>query len=232
MPSTGVALYVFLLLMPGLISQAVFETVSIRPLRTPANRLIDAALFAAFDLGIYFGLTKIFRTLTLQFINFSQSDDIITISGIKGTSVAVLIGVSLVTGFVVSFCFNKDWLIRLLRMIRITNKYSRPTLWMQIYETYSGAWARVNLQDKRRIEGVVAINSDLDTEKGLLLEDVVIYDEDGEEEDRCQGLYVEMNEDISFIQLYHPKFKDYRSKFKKETQSEGEKNDRSETTTT
>lgn len=187
--------------MPGWLSLAIFEALTNRPLKSSSDRLIDAALLASFDLGIYLILTKIFNELTLEFITLEKIGDITTIVGIKGASIVVLLGVSLLVGFLASIVYNTDFFMRLMRILRITRKYSSPSLWMQVFEKYGDRWVIIHLTDGKQIIGAARISSDLEEEKALMLEEVEIYK--GKKLLRkSQAMYMKIDNKVEFIEFY------------------------------
>lgn len=93
---------------------------------------------------------------------------------------ALLAALALVTGILVSANLNHDWLLRLLRKWRITQRTARNSIWNDAFQDIPSSFVLVQLSRDRSIIGYLRYYSDEQDDASLFLEDAAwIVDEEG-----------------------------------------------------
>ncbi len=96
---------------------------------------------------------------------------------------AVLAALALASGSLYSANLNHDWLLRLLRRFRITQRTARNSIWNDAFQDIPGSFVLVQLSRDRTIVGYLRYYSDEPEDASLFLEDAAwIVDEKGTQE--------------------------------------------------
>jgi hypothetical protein len=180
MPEKAEALGVLLVLLPGFACAYIVQFLAVRRKQTELDKVIEALLFSLF---LYlFTLPFFDRTLPInwQLPNPSQSG-IYRIS-VDYAHLATLAGLSILLALLYSANINHDWLMRVFRWMRITERTARSTIWHDAFQEIGG-FVQVGLSGERKIVGWVRDYSDDATEASLFLESAawIVKQEDGKE---------------------------------------------------
>ena len=114
-------------------------------------------------------------------------------------------------GIVISININRSFTMRLMRYLRITNRYSDADVWSFTMNSPLDAW--ITVRDRRRglvYDGYIDAFSPGDAERELLLSRVVVYDaESGDEVDKIPVLYLSLEKNDIALEFRNVKFEDW-----------------------
>ncbi len=119
----GTTIYIILILLPGFLSLLVDRTLVYRPQENNLDKLIRAVVFTFFIHAVY---SFFFRSFTPWQI--SLADNILSISVSNQLGLLILILISIFIGFCTGVVKNKDWLMRILRKLKLTNRTARSSI--------------------------------------------------------------------------------------------------------
>ena len=178
MPGTIEALGVLLLLLPGFSCAYLVQRLAVRPKQTELDKVIEALLFS---FVLYLVVSPFFS------YSLPLSWQIKPIAGIEQYSfqlnwpyLALLAALALATGVLYSANLNNDWLLRLLRKFRITQRTARNAIWNDAFQDIPSSYVLVQLSRVRSIVGYLRYYSDEPEDASLFLEDAAwIVDEEG-----------------------------------------------------
>ena len=178
MPGTIEALGVLLLLLPGFSCAYLVQRLAVRPKQTELDKVIEALLFS---FVLYLVVSPFFS------YSLPLSWQIKPIAGIEQYSfqlnwpyLALLAALALATGVLYSANLNNDWLLRLLRKFRITQRTARNAIWNDAFQDIPSSYVLVQLSRDRSIVGYLRYYSDEPEDASLFLEDAAwIVDEEG-----------------------------------------------------
>lgn len=181
MPGTTEALGVLLLLMPGFSCAFIVQRLSVRPKQTELDKVIEALLFS-FVLYIiacpFFGYS-----LPLAWQERTGTGIEQYTFQLNWPYLVVLAALALATGVLYSANLNHDWLLRILRKVRITQRTARSSIWNDAFQDIPSSFVLVQLSNDRSILGFLRYYSDEPDEASLFLEDAAwIVDEKGTQE--------------------------------------------------
>jgi hypothetical protein len=178
MPGTTEALGVLLLLLPGFSCAYIVQRLAVRPKQTELDKVIEALLFSL----ILYLVASPFFSYSLP-LSWQKK----TAEGIEQYTLqfnwpylAVLAALALATGILYSTNLNNDWLLRLLRKLRITQRTARNSIWNDAFQDISSSFVLVQLSGDRTVIGYLRYYSDEPEDASLFLEDAAwIVDEEG-----------------------------------------------------
>ena len=91
-----------------------------------------------------------------------------------------LAGLALVSGILYSANLNHDWTLRLLRMLNITGRTARNSIWNDALQDIPSSYVLVQLAGDRSLVGYLRYYSDEPEDASLFLEDAAwIMDDEG-----------------------------------------------------
>jgi hypothetical protein len=169
MPGTTEALGVLLLLLPGFSCAYLVQRLAERPKQTELDKAIEALLFSFF---LYLIASPFFG------YSLPLSWQRMTVDGIERYAfhlnwpyLAVMAALALVLGMLYSANLNHDWLLRLLRRLRITQRTARNSIWSDAFQDIPSSFVLVQLSGDRTVIGYIRYYSDEPEDASLFLED-------------------------------------------------------------
>jgi hypothetical protein len=167
MPDKVEALGVLLVLLPGFACAYIVQFLAVRRKQSDLDKVIEALLFSL-----------ILYLLTLPFFGYTfplgwravdnQHPDAYQIV-IKWAHLAWLTGSSILFALLYSANINHDWIMSILRSMRITERTTRKTIWNDTFQEIGGM-VQVGLSGERRLLGWIRYYSDEAEEASLFLE--------------------------------------------------------------
>ncbi|MFH0764947.1 MAG: DUF6338 family protein [Calditrichota bacterium] len=190
--------YIVLLLLPGFVSSLIARALAYRPDTTQFDKLISAFVYTFLIHSVYAVIFKSFTPWTIQIQN--QAIDV-TINNRIGLIIFFCIAIAL--GCLSGLLKNKDWHMKLARWLRITNRTSRQSLWMDVFLDKKNAWVSVHLQDGRSVIGWAEYFSDsYSSGPVVFLKNAQWQIEDGKYKDIPDPGILLNGEEIHSIQFY------------------------------
>ena len=178
MPGTTEALGVLLLLLPGFSCAYLVQRLAVRPKQTELDKAIEALLFSFF---LYLATAPFFSySLPLSWQKKTAESTEQYSFHLNWPYMAVLAALALALGILYSANLNHDWLLLLLRKLRITQRTARSSIWNDAFQDIPGTFVLVQLSDGRSLIGFVRYYSDEQDDASLFLEDAAwIVDQKG-----------------------------------------------------
>jgi hypothetical protein len=178
MPESTEALGVLLLLLPGFSCAFLVQRLAVRPKQTELDKIIEALLFSFI---LYLIASPFFGfSLPLGWRKFSPDGIEQYIFQLNWPYLAVLAALALAIGILNSANLNHDWLLRLLRKLRITQRTARNSIWIDAFQDIPSSFVLVQLSGDRSVIGYLRYYSDEQEDASLFLEDAAwIIDEEG-----------------------------------------------------
>jgi Family of unknown function (DUF6338) len=161
MPSSVETLSIILILLPGFLCARIIQNFFVRPQQTELDKFVEALIYS-FIIYVLFAIT--FRGGALD--------------PTQPAHLAFLGASSVVLGLLVSAALTNDWVGRLLRFIRITQRTSNTSVWNDVFRL-CGGYVLVELADGRFVVGWLRYFSDREEEASLFLEDASWVTSDG-----------------------------------------------------
>ncbi len=179
MPSSAIALQIFLILLPGFAAAYIVQLLTVRGKQTDLEKIIEALLFSFL---IYVTQYLVHRGKpTVMFMHSAQGD---TVDFHPGSLVS-LIGITLLYSLAMILFVNRDG-TRLLRSIGLTERTSRSSIWNDVFQGVQqqvdpalGSIVQVELSDGRSVQGIVKFYSDTADEGSVFLSDARWIGDDG-----------------------------------------------------
>ncbi|HTW60268.1 MAG TPA: DUF6338 family protein [Terracidiphilus sp.] len=180
MPDRLEALGVLLVLLPGFACAYIVQFLAVRRKQSELDKVIEALLFS---LILYLLTLPIFGyTLPLSWrpIAPQQSSEYQIIVNWK--HLAWLAGTAIVFAVLYSANINRDWIMSLLRWMKVTERTARMAIWNDAFQEIGGM-VQVGISGDRKILGWLRYYSDEEEDSSLFLETAswVKEGENGEE---------------------------------------------------
>jgi hypothetical protein len=204
MPGTTEALGVLLLLLPGFSCAYLIQRLAVRPKQTELDKVIEALLFSFF----FYLITSPFFSYSLP-LSWQKK----TAEGIEQYTfqlnwryLAVLAALALASAILYSANLHYDWLLRLLRKLRFTQRTARNSIWNDAFQDISSSFVLVQLSGDRAVIGYLRYYSDEPEDASLFLEDAAwIVDEEGtQNEIDGPGILLTKQSGIESISFLNP----------------------------
>ncbi|MGC9159531.1 MAG: DUF6338 family protein [Terracidiphilus sp.] len=178
MPGTTEALGVLLLLLPGFSCAYLVQRLSVRPKQTELDKVIEALLFS---LILYVTASPFFGYLLPLWWQKKTAEGIDQYTfHLNWPYLASLVVLAFALGILYSANLNHDWILRLLRKLRITQRTARSSIWNDAFQDIPSSFVLVQLSRDRSIIGYLRYYSDEPEDASLFLEDAAwIVDEKG-----------------------------------------------------
>jgi hypothetical protein len=178
MPGTTEALGVLLLLLPGFSCAYLVQRLAARPKQTELDKVIEALLFSFF---LYLVASPFFGySLPLSWQKKIVEGTEQYAFNLNWPYMAALAVLALAAGILYSANLNHDWLLRLLRKLRITQRTARNSIWNDALQDIPSSFVLVQLSRDRSIIGYLRYYSDEAEDSSLFLEDAAwIVDDEG-----------------------------------------------------
>ena len=152
---------ILFLLMPGLLSSLIMESLIIRKERNQFNIIIEALVFSVI---IYVTYSMIVNKNQIVFKNIFQS--------LEYKDFFILFGLSVLYGLLFGFLVFKDWFLKPLRYFGITKKTTGNTVWDYILSGHGEKddCVIVDFSDGRKLFGHILNYSDYSDNQYLFLQ--------------------------------------------------------------
>jgi Family of unknown function (DUF6338) len=170
---------ILVFLLPGFVSSGIVSLLVIRKPQEAFGRAVEAVIFTALNLGVFFVAKTILVHLVSLNVTFKHlltvnSHDFYTAGNF------ILLGVCAVgIGLVWSIEANNQWLFRVLQGSGITSKSTKNSIWLDVLSRPRNPYVVVHLKDGRRIMGFVRQYSDDAADRALFLEEASWLTKDG-----------------------------------------------------
>ena len=179
MPDKAEALGIFLILLPGFASAYVVQLLAVRRRQSELDKVVEALFFS---LAFYLVTLPFFgSTLPISWRAIDAAHPNIYQVTIQWTHLATLAGLALLFGLAYAANINKDWLLPLLRWLKVSDRSSRSTIWNDAFQDLDG-FVQVGLSGDRKVIGWVKDYSDEEDTSALFLEDAAWIDKDGRQQ--------------------------------------------------
>ncbi len=201
MPDKVEALGVLLVLLPGFACAYIVQFLAVRRKQSELDKIIEALLFSLVLYLItlpFFGYTL---PLAWRPIDPQHSAEYQII--VKWNHLACLAGAAIVFAVLYSANINRDWILWLLRLMKVTERTARKTIWNDTFQEIGGM-VQVGISGDRKILGWLRYYSDEDEESSLFLETAswVGTGDDGEEIEQPidgPGILLTKNSKIEYV---------------------------------
>lgn len=180
MPGHIEAIGILLVLLPGFSCAFFVQHIAVRPQQTELDKVVEALLlsfilYLATSPFFHYSLPLSWTATTQQpftTYKFQLSWPYIFSLFIGAILLAVLYGANV----------NHDWLLKLLRKCRVTEKTARSSIWNDAFQDIKNTYVLVGLDDGRSVIGYVRYYSDEQDDASVLLEDAAWLDKEGNQE--------------------------------------------------
>ena len=154
-------------LIPGFLSSAILGALVVRREKDPVGRIVEALIFS---LSYYVLVTAVTHNspVFLRVEGFGNEKTYSISFNPKFT--ILLVSIAVIAPIILSLFLTNNWHMRLLRFLRITERSSRATVWLDVF-TEQKRYVTINLIDGRRVWGWPNYYSD-DRDEGM----VYLYD--------------------------------------------------------
>jgi Family of unknown function (DUF6338) len=161
MPSSVEALEILLVLLPGFLSARIVQSLFVRPQQTELDKIVEALQYSF--------IVYVLFALTFQSAKLSQ---------LTTPHLTVLTLYSVGLGLLIATSLTQDWVGRVLRPLRMTQRTSNTSVWNDTFQ-HCGGYVLVELSDGRLVLGWVRYFSDREEQLSLFLEDAAWINSDG-----------------------------------------------------
>jgi hypothetical protein len=205
MPTSAVALQIFLILLPGFAAAYLVQLLAVRSKQTDLDKVIEALLFSFVIYVTYYLFHRGGQAFT--FLSLPQND---TVSFHPG-NILWLAGITLFWALAMILFVNRDG-TRVLRKLNITERTSRSSIWNDVFQGIQqkknpalGSIVQVELADGRSLLGVVRFYSDTAEECSIFLSRARwIGDDNATVEIPGPGILLTKNANIMSISFLDP----------------------------
>jgi hypothetical protein len=164
-----------LVLLPGFLCAYTVQSLAVRRKQTEVDKVVEALIFS---LILYLATLPWFGyTLPISWHEASQNSNSFLIS-LRWGQLCVLTLASILLGVIYAANINHDWLLRLFRLIRVTERTARSTIWNDVFHQIGG-WVQVGLSEGAAVRGWLAFYSDEAEDSSLFLERAAWVGENG-----------------------------------------------------
>lgn len=179
MPEKMEALGVLLVLLPGFACAYIVQSPAVRRRQTELDKVVEALLLS---LVLYVIVLPFFGSiLPISWQSSASRPDVYQIL-VDYSHLAALAGLSVLFALLYAANINHDWLMKVFRWMRITERTARSTIWNDAFQEIGG-FVRVGISDGRCLVGWVRDYSDDAVDPSLFLEKAawIVKHEDGTE---------------------------------------------------
>lgn len=215
------AIQIFIFLIPGFISSRVFDSLVIRKQDQKELANIIEALILSMVIYTIYSFTGLPSPITLdqKQTTFSYNYDT--------KSFLILIGLSMVLPVLLAVITNNDWHMKLARLINLTKKTSRLSIWHDIFYGYDKQpMVVIDFVDGRRLFGLVDHFSDDPDNPYLYLTYPQWIHEQKYIQTGLEGILITPEQKIGFIEFLKEKAEQETSSDKKPLEKKGTKDER------
>ncbi len=157
------------------------DKLAVRRKQTELDKIIEALLFS---LILYLLSSPFFGySLPLSWQKTVFGDIEHFTFALNWPYLALMAGLAFVLGLLYSANINGDWLLKLLRKLRITQRTARSSIWNDAFQDIPSSYVLVQISRDRTLIGFVRYYSDDPEEDSIFLEDAAwIVDDNGTQE--------------------------------------------------
>jgi len=180
MPEKPEALGVLLVLLPGFACAYIVQFLAVRRKQTELDKVVEALLFS---LGLYLVTLPFFgRTLPIGWQSPTPTRPNVDQVTVDYNHLGLLAGLAIVLAVLYAANINHDWLMKLFRWMRVTERTARSTIWNDVFHEVGG-FVQVGISDGRSLIGWLSQHSDEAAEPSIFLEDAawIVKDDKGEQ---------------------------------------------------
>jgi hypothetical protein len=202
MPSSLIALQIFLILLPGFAAAYIVQQLATRRNQSDLERVIEALLFS-------FIIYVCFVAINHGHLPFHVEKG----TGTNGDSIewepahlGILAGITFGFALLAVVYINRDW-NRVFRKLRLTERTTRDSIWTDILESEAGEdqVVQVELSGGRSVLGVLLYYSDDPDESSLFVTKAAWVTSDGKKVPiPGQGILLTKESGIRSISLLEP----------------------------
>jgi hypothetical protein len=167
MPQGLQTLIALLVLLPGFVSARIARALSAQGQQSDVERIVEALIFSFFNYVFYISIFGVNFPIEWQ-----------PAFGVHRWRVVYLAIMACLLGLIWGVIRSRDWALRPLRALRLTDRTSREFIWNDVFSTLEGT-VQVGLKDGRSLIGWIARFSDSGGERSLFLESASWVQEDG-----------------------------------------------------
>jgi hypothetical protein len=194
---TTETLAIFTLLVPGFITSAILNLLTVRKDRDALARIIEALVFSFLIYAVASYFLHQNPTTLIETKNDNEKEYTVTYNPEYTATVTV---VAIVMACIFGWAFNSGCIMELARKLRLTTKTGRMSLWADVFATQR-RYVIVNLSDGRRIFGWPMFTSDTSEEGTLYLYDPAWVDDGKYIELDIHGLFLVKKDYIESIEF-------------------------------
>ena len=178
MDLTSESFSILIVLLPGFLSMTVLNAITVRQDRDNLAKLFEALAFSFLAYGsTAFVVSLIPRTGASETPGSEVSA--FFMNGGGSTQIALMLGFALFYPIAIGTFITHDWHMKFLRMVRVTNKTARATMWSDVFTEQAGRSVVANLTDGTRILGWPLYYSDTPEEGSIYLYEPKWIDDNG-----------------------------------------------------
>ena len=202
MPTSLIALEIFLILLPGFAAAYLVQQLATRRNQSDLERIIEALLFS-FVIYVCFIMANHGQLpFHVQKGSDTNSDSIVW----SPSSVGILAAITFGFGLFAVIYINNDW-NRVFRKLHLTERTTRNSIWTDIFESEAGREqvVQVELSGGRSVLGVLLYYSDDPDESSVFVTRAAWVTSDGEKIPiPGQGILLTKESGIRSISLLDP----------------------------
>lgn len=201
MPTSVVALQIFLVLLPGFAGTYIVQLLAVRAKQTDLDKIIEALLFSFL---IYVSYSVFSQHSPVRFVHTPQADSIEFHPG----NLLGLTGLTFLYALAMILFVNKDGAL-LLRKMKLTERTSRNSIWNDAFQDVddpkNGTTVQVELADGRSVQGFVGFYSDTAEESSIFLRNARWIGDEGQLVDvPGPGILLTKNANIVSVSFLNP----------------------------
>lgn len=181
MPEKAEALGVLLVLLPGFACAYIVQFLAVRRKQTELDKVVEALLFSLLLYLITLPFFSNTLPISLQHLDPGHPEIIQVLVDLRHLAALGVLAIA----FALLYAANieHDWLMSVFRLMRITERTARSTIWNDAFQEIGG-YVQVGISDGRSVIGWLRHYSDESADPSLFLEDAAwIVKTDGIEEE-------------------------------------------------
>jgi hypothetical protein len=167
MPQGLQAVLALVVLLPGFVSARIVRMMCARSQQTELERVIEALIFSFFTYVVYVFFWG--TSLPIEWHPSSVETPVSLNISLFRWRLASLAAIAVMLGFGWGYLRGRDILLRLLRRLKVTQRSSRESVWLDVFMNFGGT-VQVGLGDGRSVVGWLKQYAETGEERSLFLE--------------------------------------------------------------
>jgi hypothetical protein len=197
---------ILVFLLPGFVSSGIVSLMVVRKPQEVFSRVVEAVIFTAMNLAVFFIAKAILSRIAVLNVTFKHFLTVDSHRFFTAGNLTMLGLCAVGIGLVWSFEANNQWLFRIFRWAKITDKSTKPSIWVDVFIEQRDCYAVVHLKDGRRLIGWVSRFSEDAADRALFLEQASWLTDDGNLVNNPRiNVLVDRETEISFIEFVKPR---------------------------